>query len=341
MKARWAMLASGPLAMLAQHLVPSAVVEQAFARGLSPALARAIGTVTGWFPLSVAELGVLALCLSARWWWRRGWAIACTLSLGYAAFVALWGLNYRREPIGAALGLEPRDSTVDELRALVDDFVARMNLAREAVPEREGVATLSGDFADAAARAQDTYRRAGVERPWLAGDYAPVKPLLLSPAASAGGLAGVYIPFTAEPHLSTSALPFTLPFNACHEMAHQRGVAREDEANFVAFLVARDHGDPDFRYSAYAGVLSHLLGALAQVDPDSARAARDALSPRVRADREAYKAWWDAHRVDWLWSASAAANHAYLRSNGVPDGVASYGRVVDLLLAEHRARAAP
>ncbi len=341
MRARWLLLATGPLAFLVQQLVPSAWVEQVYARGMAPLLARAIGAVTGLVPLSVAELGTLAIVLSIPWWWRRGWAIACTLSIGYAAFVLCWGLNYRREPIARVLGLEPRDSSVAELRAFVDNFVTRMNLARERAPERDGVATLSGDFADAVARAEETYRRAGAERPWLAGDYAPVKPLLLSPVASAGGLAGLYIPFTAEPHLSTSGLAFTVPFNACHEMAHQRGVAREDEANFVAFLVARDHGDPDFQYSAYAGVLSHLLGALARVDPDGARAARSAFSPGVRADREAYNAWWEAHRVDWLWSASAAANHAYLRSNGVPDGVASYGRVVDLLLAEQRARAAP
>ncbi len=341
MRARWILLSAGPMAVVAQQLLPISWVETYFAGGVAPRLARAIGALTGLIPLSVAELGVLTLCLSAPWWWRRGWAIACTLSVGYALFVGLWGLNYRREPIAGALDLHTRDSSVGELRALVDEFVARMNQARAAAPERDGVATLKGDFADAVIRAQDTYRRAGAERPWLAGDYAPVKPLLLSPLASAGGLAGVYIPFTAEPHLSTSGLSFTVPFNACHEMAHQRSVAREDEANFVAFLTARDHGDPDFQYSAYAGVLSHLLGALARVDPEAAKAARDRFSPQVQADRRAYAAWWEAHRVDWLWTASAAANNAYLRSNGVPDGVASYGRVVDLLLAEHRARTAP
>jgi hypothetical protein len=34
-------------------------------------------------------------------------------------------------------------------------------------------------------------------------------------------------------------------------------------------------------------------------------------------------------------------NDAYLRSQGQDQGVASYGRVVDLLLAERRAAAAP
>jgi hypothetical protein len=32
-----------------------------------------------------------------------------------------------------------------------------------------------------------------------------------------------------------------------------------------------------------------------------------------------------------------AVNHTYLRAQGQPEGVASYGRMVDLLIAERRA----
>jgi len=44
------------------------------------------------------------------------------------------------------------------------------------------------------------------------------------------GIGGVYFPFTGEANVNISMPHTSIPFTACHEMAHQIGFAREDEA---------------------------------------------------------------------------------------------------------------
>jgi len=60
------------------------------------------------------------------------------------------------------------------------------------------------------------------------------------------GIGGVYFPFTGEANVNISMPHTSIPFTACHEMAHQIGFAREDEANFIAYIACKNHPSPDF-----------------------------------------------------------------------------------------------
>lgn len=333
--------------------LPSAAwVEDHFATAAGLHIASGLGRVTGAVPFSVAEAGVAILAVGGAILGFRAWrasqqrgrlafrfvlAAACVFSLGYAVFLGSWGLNYRREPIAGAFGLPVEKSNADELRTLAAHFFERMELARLAAPTRNGVATVeSGGQTSIFRRAAEAYHAAGQGFPFLSGDYSPAKPLLSSVLFSYAGVGGIYVPFTAEPHVNVDSPDWVLPFNVCHEMAHQRGVAREDEANYVGFRVARDFGSPDFVYSAYFGIDGHVVNALGKADPKMARELWENRSPALKADAAAYQAW-RATRTSRLADVGDAVNSAYLRSNGVKDGVQSYGRVVDLLLAEQRA----
>ncbi len=147
------------------------------------------------------------------------------------------------------------------------------------------------------------------------------------------GLGGFYFPFTAEATVNAAIPDAVVPFVTAHEMAHQRGIAPEDEANFQAYLACRESGLVAARYSGALGAFGLAWNALARAAPDSARTlAPSLLDPGPRADRSAIRDFWIRHEG----SASAAAervNHAYLRANAQRGGIASYGRAVDLLLA--------
>jgi len=356
-RAAWAWgvaVALGPLAWALTRLVEPAWVEANFVQGIGQPVAAAIGVVTGAVDWPVGEAGIVGLAglvLAAivgglvrsgraariRWALPRLLAIA---SVGYAVFVAIWGLNYRREPLWVAFGYPEVKPTRDEVRALSAELVAATNVARGKVPEGEGgVARLAGDFPDAALRAQDVYARAAARWPFLGGRYARAKPLFASETISYGGLGGIYLPFTAEPNVNVDQLPFDWPFDICHEMAHQRGVAREDEANFVAYVVARDYGDPDFVYGATLAMAGYAVSALEEVDPDTAGGLWANLGLGTRRDLLARKRRSEKYETP-LRDVGREVNHTYLRSNGVDDGVQSYGRVVDLLVAERRLRRA-
>ncbi|MGE5589006.1 MAG: DUF3810 domain-containing protein [Bacillota bacterium] len=333
-------------------------VESAYSRGMFPHIARALHTVFGWVPFSLAEALVellvfvtlawladtvrrIALQPPRRRWgaaWRRLSALVVVLGAAYLAFILLWGLNYGRRPLAESLGLQTRPSSVNELTDLCDDLIDRANSLRQQVREdSNGFMRLNGSIPDALRRASLGYERASALYPVLAGTHSPPKGVWVSKLWSYTGIGGVYFPFTGEANVNVAVPASSIPASAAHEMAHQRGFAREDEANYIAYLVDNLHPDADFRYSGTLSALVSAMNALYAQDPGRYKELAVRYSPGVRRDLEQLDAYWNAHEG----TVSRTANHIndqYLKANMQAEGVGSYGRMVDLLLAEYRAR---
>lgn len=349
-----------PLAALVQRLASGypELVEHAYSRGAYPVIARAVMFLTGWFPLSLAELLVGALLLliarnvvltiirvarRQRGLWNgvlHGSMNALALAgLIYAMGIFLWGLNYQRIPLADSAGLDRSVASVEELRALGRELTAETNALREQVGEdANGVMRLHSGRREALARTRLGFERLRNEYSVLDGSFVGrPKGVWFSTLMSWFGPNGIYIAHTAEPNVNLR-LPHTrLASTACHEMAHQMGFAREDEASFVGYLAARRHPDVDFRYAGTLRALSYVLHALARADPDSYRAILNSCSESVERDRAAERAF--SRRHEWAWSkATRRINDAYLKSQGQTAGVRSYGQVVDLLIADRRQR---
>ncbi len=112
---------------------------------------------------------------------------------------------------------------------------------------------------------------------------------------------------------------------------------REDEANFLAYAACRASEEPFFRYSGSATALIHAGNALYAKDPARYQQAMEGLSDGVRRDFAASSAYYNAHHTSFG-EFSTKVNDTYLKVNSQPQGVATYGRMVDLLLADYRLR---
>ena len=121
-----------------------------------------------------------------------------------------------------------------------------------------------------------------------------------------------------------------------HELAHQCGFMREDEANFIAYLACRQSDDALMRYSGYVLAYDNAISALRRVDPEAASAISLGLSAAVQRDLAGRAQHWAKYEGP-VQNVSNAANDTYLKANDQADGMQSYGRMVDLLLAEQRA----
>jgi hypothetical protein len=252
----------------------------------------------------------------------------------------LWGLNHQRQPLAVAAGLDVSAASVEELRGLCLDLVDEVNGLRDHVKEdANGVMRLAAGPADALRRARLGYEGIETEYALLDGGLAGrPKGLMLSAVMSWIGPSGVYSPFTAEPNVNME-LPHTeIPTTVCHEMAHRLGFAREDEANFIGYLAARRHPDVDFRYGGALEALSYALRALASADSESVSEILDSCSEGVRRDWDAERAFYQRHRSP-VSKVTHRINDAYLKSQGQAAGACSYGRMVDLLIADRRRRA--
>jgi hypothetical protein len=236
-----------------------------------------------------------------------------------------------------SLGLDTRPAPVSELSALGQELAEDANRLREGRGEDgKGVLRLADGQAGARARTEEGFRRVAALHPTLDGGCARVKPVLASALLARLGITGIYCPFTGEPNVNTTLPDPEIPFSASHEMAHQRGFAREDEANYLGYLACRLHPDPDFRYAGALAASNYALDELRRADAKSFTRIQALRSPAVRRDLEALAAWAALYQGP-LRRASERVNDAYLRTQG-QEGVRSYGRMVDLLLAERRSR---
>lgn len=89
-----------------------------------------------------------------------------------------------------------------------------------------------------------------------------IKQIAVSKLMTYTHIAGVYTYYTGEANLNTNFPSYTLPYTAAHELSHQRGTAREDEANFLAFLVCMESDDEYIKYSGYLNLFEYVAGAL-------------------------------------------------------------------------------
>src|SRR5256714_816777 len=346
-----------PLALLAAVFVLQTLaglnprlVERYYSRGLFPFVARAL-SFSKFASFSLAEF-LLALMLAALAAWlawlaqrlyvRRAEARAVLLSalsallwaagLTFALFMFVFGLNYQRQPLAESFQLEQRDPTATEIVSISLDVVEGIN--RNYEESGAGVVDARGSrmpltMDELYAVLESAYEDEPLLR-GASGAGVPPKPVYFSGLMSRLGMSGVYSPFTGEPNYNSLQTDCDLPFSVAHEMAHQRGFAREDEANFIAFLVCTKASNPYVRYSGYLGAL-RVLGVLFRVAPQSYREVVNALGEGARADLRARAQFW-ARYSGRLSQLGQGVNHVYLKVNGVKSGVRNYNEASALIV---------
>ena len=330
------------------------VTETVYSRAIFRITNQALSTVTGILPFSLAELLLYAFALfviihiivmiiraiaaKKKWWFiilRRVIALLCVASFIYALFIGLWGFNYARQPLSESLQLDASPATVQELYSTCNALITKTNSLRSAVPEDE-----SGLFAPAATK-QDmmksvsSYNDQAAEitgRDWLAGSFGRAKPVIYSEGLSYSHIKGVYFPFTGEANINADA-PVLMYASSCfHEAAHQRGFAREDEANFLAYYVCSFSNDASVEYSGSVLALIIAMNELYAVDSALYYELREQYNEGLNRDLASNTAYWKRFESQVSETASDV-NDTFLKANMQQDGVKSYGRMVDLLIA--------
>ena len=133
--------------------------------------------------------------------------------------------------------------------------------------------------------------------------------------------------------LSRASLNAKMLFAAtvAHELAHQRGVAKEQEANFVAVLACMKDGDPAFVYSAALLAYTHLGNALYGADREAWEQVYGSLCEDVKRDFAANRLYWQQFETP-VQKASNTVYEGFLQSYDQELGLKSYGACVDLLV---------
>lgn len=346
----WLLLIATPF-VLQRLLVPASDwVETIYARQVFPRLSWPLRTATSFVPFSLTESVVLLLPLLLLVWLLLCWQalrrrqgrsflrqsarnLVVILALGSWLFMLLHGFNYLRQPVAQSFNLPAKARPGSDLESLGFWLTNQASTARQACQEDStGVFTLQQSVPETLQLARLGYERAATRYPLLRGATARPKSVGLSHYWSYTGITGMYMPFWVEANVNTDQPAYLLPATVNHELAHTIGFAREDEAGFIGFLAGTANPMPDYRYSSYVEALVHVLNSLEAVDPDGYARLTRQVPASIWRDIAAANAYWQKFQGP-VEKASTEVNHSFLKANLQTDGVYSYGRMVDLLLA--------
>ena len=327
-----------------------------------PAIARALSLVTGAVPFSVAEALVfvyvavrifqivrgLVRAVRRRQSWGRtigaGLLIAARdTGIILTGFYVLWGWNYARPPVEERLHLPPaaEETDVAFVASLSQDFLEQANASYRAIHGNDdaGAPTqLPEHWSEVDEFVEEGWRELA-KNPRIHSQFdrnldarrGPGKRLLAGELLSHLGLSGFYFPFTGEANVNGGVPAVAMPQVLAHEKAHQRGFGPEDEANFLGFLAAASSRDPHAQYSAFVFAHRQLLRVLLSLDRARGEDLMKLRLPGVQRDITDLNLYWRKYEGRAS-EVSEKLNDAYLKSNRVEGGVASYGKSVELLL---------
>ena len=248
----------------------------------------------------------------------------------YISFKLLWGLNYSRPSISTQLSIIDKKYTIKELVLLSNFFIDRLNELQPKINPKQ-----TYNLKDLKEKSIVAYQKMQQKHAFFTYATPSFKPALSSWAISQTGVEGYYNPLSGEANLNMLLPAWVLPFVACHEISHQLGVAREDEANLVGYLTAVNSDDVNFRYSANYNMLRYLLLEVRIKSPEDYETLYKKIAPGVLENFKAESEFWRKYNSEMSGYMNVAFDK-FLKLNNQKSGIKSYQNIVIWLWNYHK-----
>ncbi len=311
----------------------------------------AFAYATGWLPFSLAEyvllcVPVIFIALAVYIWKydsqsvstaRYLFGVFSVPALVFAILLINFTSGYYATPIDEKLGMDKQPVSAEELAYTANILLANANKEAENIARgANGFTVMPYTLAELDDKINQAYKTVCEEHDFIQKLNTSVKPVLLSKPWTYTHIAGVYTFFTGEANINTNFPDYTLPFTVAHEMAHQRGISREEEANFVAFLVCISSDDAYIRYSGYLSVYEYVASALYSANEEAYFAVLQNMSAKVKGELVSFSEFFDEYRDSTASQVVESVQDAYLQQQGQVQGSRSYDLVTDLAVAYYK-----
>lgn len=293
-----------------------------------------------WIPFSVGDLIYILLGVFLLYYLislfskeKRNHSlirILMIVNIFYLIYQIFWGMLYFQTPIIKKLSSQ-EEPDMNKAKKLAFVYLEKCKQTRQSVHEDKNGVFIITNLTDI--QKEILYQQTKLPS-YISDKKAPqildIKPSLFKNVMNFTGILGYYNPFTAEAQYN-SGLPHTfIPFTTAHESSHQLGFAREQEANFVGYLIGIHSTNPELRYSTEFFTLKSLLRFIVEEDPQFVKNILHQYSPAMKRDRAYEKSFVFQHQ-GWLDDFFGFTNNLFLKSNQ-QEGSVTYSYFIDLLL---------
>ncbi|MDT3402429.1 DUF3810 domain-containing protein [Mucilaginibacter terrae] len=323
------------------------IIERYYTNGVYIPVSAILHFLLGWLPFSLGDVFYTIIILLFIYSLYRfiinlfqkqfrligigALRFIISLQLFIATFYLLWGMNYSRPPAAQILNLQDSTYTLSELKSVTSMLIDSVNARRAALQHTDTLKSNEAIY-QTSVRA---IKSAGNTNPALKSYFPEAKSSLFTPVINYLNTAGYFNPFTGETQVNYSMPLLNKPITACHEMAHQMGFAREDEANFIGFMAGKESPDRLLRYSAYYMAMEEFTRNVYHRDSISFKQLKLRLSPAVKQDLKTDQAYWMRYQNQLSYVSSLFYDN-FLKANNQPQGLRTYNRMIILTMAYYK-----
>ena len=299
--------------------------EYVFARAIPRGIGWVMNRLTNYIPVSFYEWTAVLLIVGGITLFVFLIVLLCRKRF---AFGVLYSPLYDRKGAANALGLAEVAVTEENLYSAAEYYVERLNAASaELERDKDGNIVPTHTFVELADILNEEFNR--LDSDYFAWYEVRPKKVVLSVPMSYLGITGIYFPFYAEANVNVNIPVNELPTTMAHEMAHAKGVSRENEANIVSYVLCIRADDVYLNYSGLMRAVANLLNSLPS---EKSRTLREKLAPEILREygngNEHYEKYEGV--IDKI---SSWFNNLFLKANGVPGGIKNYSETTSSLVA--------
>lgn len=320
-------------------------IEKYYSNGIYKFLSSIFRYVFGWVPFSVGDIIYIFLIIFAirflikifkdrnRNFKYLFFQIGATFSIIYFLFYFLWGLNYSRNPLSTSMELKQNEYNLNELTSFSEKLLIKLSKLQTDLTDNDSLRVkVPLNKTEILNQSANGYHN--LSRKFSQFEYHPIsiKKSLFSLPLTYMGFAGYFNPLSGEAQVDHLIPKVSLPMTCSHEIAHQLGIASESEANFIGFLAAIENDDKYFQYSAYLMAYRYTLHDIAKKDPTIFKEFLAKTPIGIKKNFKEIEIFWNQYKnpTEPLFK---SFYDNYLKVNQQKDGLKSYSKMVDLLLA--------
>lgn len=325
-----------------------AIIEMGYSRGLFLGIRWVIDYLLAWFPLPLLYLFLTGLLVAifqrTSRWIKQPMSIKVRLLsaiMSILAFVGgavffflfLWGFNYGRIPVEQQMGLEVAPLTLEQLKEelqLETEYITQRRADIPGITDSAVSAVLLPENLEFQLRKNLKIKLQQYHFPTVGR----VRAFNLYPKGIflRFSSAGLYFPWTGEGHVDAGLHALQMPYVMAHELAHGYGFGDEGTCTFWAYLACTNSDNPVIAYAGHLGYWRELAADFRRAAPEQYPDFRKSLPLGIQKDLDAINANILSY-PDILPRLRYVTYDAYLKTQGIKEGMLNYDRVTMLVHA--------